>query len=177
LPRGKSALSVIFVRIFRAVKGFDAVDDIDRKILSMLQDDADVPGKIIADAVGLSTSAVERRIGRLKVEGVIEKIVAVVSPKAVGRGLSVLVELEIQNEYRHTLEQFQRWLDRAPEIQSCWYVTGDMDFVLLLAVRDLDEYNAFIERLMSEQQALVRKYKSLIALKTIKHGLALPLLA
>lgn len=150
-----------------------AVDDIDRTILSMLQENADIPGKVIADAVHLSTSAVERRIGRLKQDGFIEKIVAVVSPKAVDRTLSILVELEIQNEHRHTLEQFQRWVDRAPEVQSCWYVTGDMDFVLLVVVRDLEEYNAFIDRLMSEQQALVRRYKSLIALKTVKHGLGL----
>lgn len=139
----------------------------------MLQENADIPGKAIADAVNLSTSAVERRISRLKQDGSIRKIVAVVSPAAVDRTLSVLIELEIQNEHRHTLEQFQRWLERAPEVQSCWYVTGDMDYVLLVAVRDLDEYNAFIDRLMSEQQAIVRKYKSLIALKTIKHGLGL----
>ncbi|PYE46281.1 AsnC family transcriptional regulator [Rhizobium sp. PP-WC-2G-219] len=150
------------------------MDDVDRTLLAALQENADVPGKTLADRVHLSTSAVERRINKLKQDGIIEKVVAVVNPKAVGRPLSILVELEIQNEHRHTLDQFQRWLDRAPEIQSCWYVTGDMDYVLLVAVRDLDEYNAFIERLMTEQQALVRKYKSIIALKTIKHSLALP---
>jgi DNA-binding Lrp family transcriptional regulator len=112
-------------------------------------------------------------VNRLKQDGIIEKIVAVLSPKAVDRTLSILIELEIQNEHRHTLEQFQRWLDRAPEIQSCWYLTGDADYVLLVAVRNLEDYNAFIDRLMNEQQALVRKYKSLIALKTIKHGLSL----
>ncbi|PYE36033.1 AsnC family transcriptional regulator [Rhizobium sp. PP-F2F-G38] len=150
------------------------MDDVDRMLLAALQENADVPGKTLGETVHLSTSAVERRITKLKQDGIIEKVVAVVNPKAVGRPLSILVELEIQNEHRHTLDQFQRWLDRAPEIQSCWYVTGDMDYVLLVAVRDLDEYNAFIERLMTEQQALVRKYKSIIALKTIKHSLAVP---
>ncbi|MGW9231058.1 Lrp/AsnC family transcriptional regulator [Pseudorhizobium sp. NPDC055634] len=149
------------------------MDDIDRTILSMLQDDADVPGKAIAEAVDLSISAVERRINKLKQEGAIERIAAVVSPKAVDRTLSVIVELEIQNEHRHTLQQLQKWLHHAPEVQSCWYVTGDMDYVLIVAVRDLEEYNDFIERLMSEQQAIVRKYKSLIALKTIKRGLGI----
>nr|WP_286182237.1 Lrp/AsnC ligand binding domain-containing protein [Rhizobium sp. ICMP 5592] len=86
-----------------------------------------------------------------------------------------MVEIEIQNEYRHNLEAFQRWLVQAPEVQSCWYVTGDADFVLSVVVRDIDEYNAFIERMMTDQRELVRKYKSLIALKTIKHGIALSL--
>jgi len=151
------------------------MDDIDRKILALLQRNADLPAKTIAEEIGLSPSSVERRIARLKRDGVIERIVAIVDRGAVGRNLSVLVELEIQNEHRHSIEQFRRWIEKAPEVQSCWYVTGDMDFVLLVLVRDLDEYNAFIDRLMSEQQALVRKYKSLIALKTFKHGLDIAL--
>ena len=151
------------------------MDEKDREILSILQDNADQPAKAIAQAVNLSPSAVERRIGKLKREGVIDRIVAVVSPAAVRRSLRILVEIEIQNEYRHNLEAFQRWLVQAPEVQSCWYVTGDADFVLSVTVRDIDEYNAFIERMMTDQRELVRKYKSLIALKTIKHGMALPL--
>ncbi|CAN7455089.1 Lrp/AsnC family transcriptional regulator [Rhizobium rhizogenes] len=151
------------------------VDEKDREILSILQDNADQPAKTIAQAVNLSPSAVERRISKLKREGVIDRIVAVVSPAAVRRSLRILVEIEIQNEYRHNLEAFQRWLVQAPEVQSCWYVTGDADFVLSVTVRDIDEYNAFIERMMTDQGELVRKYKSLIALKTIKHGMALSL--
>ncbi|NTI63143.1 Lrp/AsnC family transcriptional regulator [Agrobacterium rhizogenes] len=149
------------------------VDEKDREILSILQDNADQPAKAIAQAVNLSPSAVERRISKLKREGVIDRIVAVVSPAAVRRNLRILVEIEIQNEYRHNLEAFQRWLVQAPEVQSCWYVTGDTDFVLSVTVRDIEEYNAFIERMMTDQRELVRKYKSLIALKTIKHGMAL----
>jgi DNA-binding Lrp family transcriptional regulator len=149
------------------------VDEKDREILSILQDNADQPAKAIAQAVNLSPSAVERRISKLKREGVIDRIVAVVSPAAVRRNLRILVEIEIQNEYRHNLEAFRRWLVQAPEVQSCWYVTGDADFVLSVTVRDIDEYNAFIERMMTDQGELVRKYKSLIALKTIKHGMAL----
>ncbi|HEY0122877.1 MAG TPA: Lrp/AsnC family transcriptional regulator [Rhizobium sp.] len=151
------------------------VDEKDREILLILQDNADQPAKAIAQAVNLSPSAVERRVGKLKREGVIDRIVAVISPAAVRRSLRVLVEIEIQNEYRHNLEAFQRWLVQAPEVQSCWYVTGDTDFVLSVTVRDIDEYNAFIERMMTDQRELVRKYKSLIALKTIKHGMALSL--
>lgn len=147
------------------------MDEIDRKILAALQHDADLPSKAIANTIGLSPSSVERRIARLKRDGVINRIVAVVDRAAVGRNLSILVELEVQNEQRHSIDQFRRWIEKEPEVQSCWYVTGDVDFVLLVTVRDLDEYNDFIERLMSEQKSLVRKYKSLIALKTFKHGM------
>jgi DNA-binding Lrp family transcriptional regulator len=153
---------------FRVKQELYAVDEIDQAIIDLLLENADQPAKRIADRVGLSPSAVERRIAKLKQTGVIARIAAQVDPKALGRGLTVLVELEIQNEHRHTLEAFQDWARKTPEIQACWYVTGDMDYVLQLAVRDLDEYNHFIDRMMREQQGLVRKYKSLIALKVVK---------
>lgn len=146
------------------------LDTLDLRILDLIQENAEMPGEAIADAVGLSVSAVQRRISRLKRGGVIEKVVALVEPRSVGRTVTVLVEVEIDNERRGSLDAFQRWVVEAPEVQSCWYVTGDADYALLVSTRDLDGYNAFIERLMTEQP-VVRKYKSLIALKTIKRGL------
>jgi len=146
------------------------LDSLDLRILDLVQENAEMPGEAIASAVGLSASAVQRRISRLKREGVIEKIVALVEPRSVGRTVTVLVEVEIENERRSALEAFKRWVVEAPEVQSCWYVTGDADYVLLVSTRDLDGYNAFIERLMTEQP-VVRKYKSLIALRTVKRGL------
>lgn len=146
------------------------LDDLDLRILDLVQEDAEMPGEAIAGAVGLSASAVQRRLSRLKRDGVIERVVALVEPRSVGRAVTVLVEVEIDNERRSALEAFQRWIVEAPEVQSCWYVTGDTDYVLLVSTRDLDGYNAFIERLMTEQP-VVRKYKSLIALKMIKRGL------
>lgn len=146
------------------------LDHLDLRIVELVQDDAERPAEAIAAEVGLSASAVQRRISRLKKNGVIEKVVALVEPRSVGRTVTVLVEVEIDNERRSSLDAFQRWIVEAPEVQSCWYVTGDADYALLVTTRDLDGYNAFIERLMTEQP-VVRKYKSLIALKTIKRGL------
>ena len=145
-------------------------DELDLRILDLVQEDASLSTEAIAGDVGLSASAVQRRLSRMRRDGVIEKVVALVEPRALGRAVTVLVEVEIDNERRNALDGFQRWIAEAPEVQSCWYVTGDADYVLLVCTRDLDGYNAFIERLMSEQP-VVRKYKSLIALKTLKRGL------
>lgn len=146
------------------------LDDLDLRILDLVQEDASISTEVIAGDVGLSASAVQRRLSRMKRDGVIEKVVALVEPRALGRTVTVLVEVEIDNERRNALDGFQRWVAEAPEVQSCWYVTGDADYALLVCARDLDGYNAFIERLMTEQP-VVRKYKSLIALKTLKRGL------
>jgi DNA-binding Lrp family transcriptional regulator len=77
-----------------------------------------------------------------------------------------LMEREIQNGHRHALDAFQSWAVKAPDVQS--HVTGDMDYVLQLAVRDLDEYNNFINRMLPKHQGFVRTNKSLIALKVVK---------
>jgi DNA-binding Lrp family transcriptional regulator len=149
------------------------LDELDLRILDLVQDDADRSSEVIAGAVGLSASAVQRRVARLKRDDIIEQVIALVEPRSVGHMVTAMVEVEIDNERRSALEAFQRWVVEAPEVQSCWYVTGDADYALLVCTRDLDGYNAFIERLMSEQP-VVRKYKSLIALKTIKRGLKVP---
>ena len=118
------------------------LDTLDLRILDLIQENAEMPGEAIAGAVGLSASAVQRRISRLKRDGVIEKVVALVEPRSVGRTMTVLVEVEIDNERRGSLDAFQRWVVEAPEVQSCWYVTGDADYALLVSTRDLDGYNA-----------------------------------
>ncbi|MBB1250781.1 Lrp/AsnC family transcriptional regulator [Rhizobium sp. G21] len=113
--------------------------------------------------------AARGRTAGLKQDGAIEESAARVNPKARGRSMTVLVELDILKEHRHTLDAFQTWAAKAPQVQACWHAAGDMDYVLQLAVRDLDEYNDFIDRMMREQQGLVRKYKSIIELTAVKN--------
>jgi DNA-binding Lrp family transcriptional regulator len=148
------------------------MDTADRRILRVVQEDAGLTADEIATRVGLSPSSVQRRLARLRKDRIIERTIAVVDRKAAGKTLSILVEIAIHNEQRHELERFQRWVTRSEEVQSCWYVTGEADYVLLVAAADLDEYNRFIDAMMSENST-VRKYKSSIALRTIKQGLAL----
>lgn len=143
----------------------------DRRILDIVQRNGDLSVEEIAERVNLSPSAVQRRLAKLRRDHVIERTIAVVNAKAVGRPISILVEIEIQNEQRHELENFQRWIEQAEEVQSCWYTTGDADYVLVVVAADLDEYNQFIDRMMS-LNSIIRKYKSLIALRTVKQGLS-----
>jgi Lrp/AsnC family transcriptional regulator, leucine-responsive regulatory protein len=155
--------------LFRLWAGIFRVDQLDRRILDIVQDNADLTSEALSELVNLSPSAVQRRLARLKKDGVISRTVAMVDPKAVGRTLTILVEIEIQTEHRQGLDQFQRWLQAADEVQSGWYVTGSTDYVLLVTVRDLEEYNQFIEVLMSENP-IVRRYTSLVVLRTVKSG-------
>lgn len=162
--------------IRRAISAYSArktgkyrVDQLDKRLLDIVQENAELTSEALSALVPLSPSAVQRRLARLKKDGVISRTVALVDPKAVGRVLTILVEIEIQTEHRQGLDQFQRWLQGADEVQSGWYVTGSSDYVLLVSVKDLEEYNQFIERLMTENP-IVRRYTSLVVLRTVKSG-------
>ena len=151
------------------------MDALDRRIVRVLQQDADLSSDQIGERVHLSASAVQRRVAKLKRDGVIERIVAVANPQAAGLPLTIIVEVKVQHEQREALERFQRWLAASEEVQSCWQVTGSSDYMLTVAVADLNAYQRFVEALMTDQSAMVRRYESHVVLKTIKSSLALGL--
>jgi DNA-binding Lrp family transcriptional regulator len=166
------------LRSFRAAAGFNAMktrllDDFDRKILDRIQADARQPADRLAEAVGLSASAVQRRLQRLRETGVIEKEIAVVDAKAVGRPLTLMVELSIERERPEHLDELRRWIANEPAIQQAWYVTGEADLTLVVTARDMEDYDALMQRLVAGHRN-VRKFKTSVALAVIKRGLTVP---
>lgn len=150
------------------------LDHIDRKLLRLLQENARLPAEKIGTAIGLSPSAVQRRISRLRENGAIAAEVAVLDAKAVGFPLSMIVDVEVERERPELLAEFKRWIAREDAIQEAWYVTGDCDFVLVVAARNVEDYDALMQRLVSENRN-IRRFRTRVALGTLKRGATLPL--
>jgi len=151
------------------------IDESDRKILTILQNNAEASIDGIAADIDLSPSAVHRRISRLKKSGVIRRISAVVDAKKVDRGMTVLLEIDCETERPEVLNRLKQWAIAQPAVQSCWYAAGEVDFLLVVVVRDLDDYTQFTSRLMGERLG-VRTFKSLVVLQTVKQSLNIDLL-
>ena len=149
------------------------LDKLDRRILAMLQKDARRSAELVGAEVGLSASAVQRRIARLREEGVIAAEVAVVDPKRVGRPLSLIVEIEVERERPELVASLKQWIAAEAMIQEAWYVTGAGDYVLIVVARDVDDFEALMQRLVAEN-ANVRRYHTRVALGTIKRSLLVP---
>lgn len=149
------------------------LDKFDRAILAMLQFDARRSAESIGAEVGLSASAVQRRLARLREEAVITAEVAVVDPRSVGRPLTVLVDVEVEREHSELLAPLKRWIEVEPAIQQAWYVTGEGDYVLVVTAGDIEEYEALMKRMVSGNPN-VRRYRTRVALGTLKRGLAVP---
>jgi len=150
-----------------------ALDSLDRKILAVLQQDAHQSAEVIGSGVGLSASAVQRRIARLREAGVIKAEVAIVDPKSLGRSLTLIVDIEVERERPELMAVLKRWIAAEPAIQEAWYVTGDGDFVLIVAARDVEDYDALMQKLVSENSN-VRRFRTRVALGTLKRGCTVP---
>jgi Lrp/AsnC family leucine-responsive transcriptional regulator len=149
------------------------LDDADRRILSVLQEDNLIPADGLGERVGLSASSALRRVKRLRQAKIIVADVSVVDPKAVGQAAMFIVEVTLERESAEVVEAFKRRMRAAPEVQQCYYVTGDADFVLIVTARDISDYEQIIDRLFFEERN-IRKFKTGVVLNRVKATLAVP---
>jgi DNA-binding Lrp family transcriptional regulator len=148
------------------------LDAFDRRILEILQRDNRTPQRRIGEMVNLSAPAVQRRIKRLEEEGVIAANVAILAPEKLGRSLSIIVEISVESERSDDLDAVKAAFRAAPEVQQCYYVTGDVDFVLVVLVADMAEYEALTRRLFF-RNANVKKFRTLVTMDRVKAGAAI----
>lgn len=124
-----------------------AMDRIDRKLLNLMQRDASRTNVDMADEVGLSPSSCLRRVQRLHKSGVIDRIVAILNPSRVERRIKALVTVELK---LHGEQHMRRFLDVATaedSVSHAYAVTGETDVVLMLRLRDMEEFDSLCERL------------------------------
>jgi Lrp/AsnC family leucine-responsive transcriptional regulator len=154
------------------------MDSFDVKILNIVQRDNRLPTEKIADRVGLSPSAVQRRLKRLREDGIIEADVAVISPEAVGRTLTAIVGVIIDKErpLSLALSQFKNLMLSTPEVMQCYDVTGEADFIVVITARDMQEYETISRKLFMENPN-VRRYKTSLVVRRVKSDTIIPLIS
>jgi DNA-binding Lrp family transcriptional regulator len=150
------------------------LDRFDLAILDILQQDNTTPQRLIGEKVNLSTAAVHRRIRRLEGEGVIAGNVASIDPARVGRPITIVVDVQVESERLDMLDATKRSFSSAPEVQQCYYVTGDADFVLIITVASMGEYEALTRKLFFGNHN-VKRFRTLVVMDRIKTGVTVPL--
>jgi DNA-binding Lrp family transcriptional regulator len=150
------------------------VDGYDKRLLAALQENADRTAEQLGEEIALSASAIQRRIRRLKESGVIERLIAVAQPRQVGSPSHFVVNLQVERERPELLAQLRRWLADEPLVQQAYYVTGEADFILVVAAPDAMSYDELMSRLMAENPN-VRRFTTSVALGIVKRGLSLPM--
>lgn len=149
-------------------------DRTDRQILAVLQREGRISNADLAERVALTAAPCLRRVQRLEATGVIEGYGARLDPRKLGLGLRAFVRVQLETHDPAHVQHFAELVANAEEVVACWSLTGEMDYLLQVAVTDLDHYNAFIMgRLLRDGG--VRDVNSSFVLGTIKADQGLPL--
>lgn len=150
------------------------LDNFDLQLLAQVQGDASLSQAELGGRVNLSTAAVNRRLKRLTDDGVITRYTVEIEPSAVGYPLTIIAGVETESERIDLLDETKRLFASCPEVQQCYYVTGDWDFILILAVTNMEHYNALTRQLFFTGNN-VKRFKTFVAMSRVKVGLSLPI--
>ncbi|MEX2742961.1 Lrp/AsnC family transcriptional regulator [Rhizobium mongolense] len=148
------------------------MDRIDRKLLNLMQRDASRTNVDMAEEVGLSPSSCLRRVQRLRNSGIIDRIVAILNPTKAERRIKALITVELKLHGEHHMRRFLKIAVAEEAVSQAYAVTGETDVVLMLRLRDMEEFDALCERLFRDQTNVARFFTMMI-IRTAKEETAI----
>lgn len=149
-----------------------ALDKFDFALLKLLQKDSLIPLRELADAVHLSTASVQRRIQKLRENGYIIGNIAVLDPDKLNQVITILVEIRVNKTHAINLKSLKASFSRT-EIQQCYYVTGETDFILILLVPNMNRFQELCDELFHNNPN-VEWFKTTVVLDRVKVSLNIP---
>lgn len=149
------------------------MDTMDAKLLDLLQADATLSAEVLAGKLGLSAADCAARIARLEQDGTIRGRVTLLDPRKAGAGVTVFVAITTPEHSQQWLDNFHRTIEGFPEVMDCYRMSGQVDYLLRVAVEDIDAYDRFYKKLIGS--ATLKDVSSTFAMEEIKHTTRLPL--
>ncbi|MBK0369952.1 Lrp/AsnC family transcriptional regulator [Flavobacterium agrisoli] len=125
------------------------LDETDKKILRLLQEDAHLTLKDIANRINLSLTPVHDRVKRLEKEGIIEKYVSILNKKKLGKHLTVYCQVTLNKQTYDISEAFNKSILNLPEVVECNFVSGNFDYMLKIVLPDMESYHHFHQKKLS----------------------------
>lgn len=150
------------------------LDTFDHKILSVIQKNNLTPQRDIGKMIGLSAAAVQRRIKKMRELGIIEKDIAVIDREKIGNNVTILVEVFLDSEKIEQIDTLKKEFEKVPEIQQCYYVTGESDFFLVVVVPSMSYYENLTRTIFFSNEN-IKKFRTVVVMGITKNSLELPL--
>ncbi|MGH1517275.1 Lrp/AsnC family transcriptional regulator [Chryseobacterium sp. JK1] len=150
------------------------LDHFDLSILEILQKNNLTPQRDIGDRIGLSAAAVQRRIKRMRETGFIKADVSIIDTEKLNHSVTIIVEVFLERDKIDLIDQAQTLFTAAPEVQQCYYVTGESDFVLVIVVSSMKEYEQLTRRIFYSNEN-IKHFRTLVSMNTVKSGLEIPI--
>lgn len=150
------------------------MDSFDNAILNLLQINSRMSTEEIGASVGLSASACQRRIRKLKDRGIIKNEIAILDRNLIGASTTVFIDVVLEKGGEKALDSFIQTLSNEKSIQQFYYTAGEVDFVLIVVVRNMNEFDELTRRLLMSNKN-VKKFHSKVVIQSNKVGLYVPL--
>ncbi|HXI87195.1 MAG TPA: Lrp/AsnC family transcriptional regulator [Parvularculaceae bacterium] len=151
-----------------------ALDDVDRKILGILQQRCRLSSQELADEAGLSPATCWRRLKSLEEAGFIDGYRAILDRRKLGLAVCAFVHVSVDRQYKDVVDDIEREIKKRPEVLECYATTGDSDFTLRVVAADIDDYDRFLQKFLFQLPG-VGRVRSSIALREIKQTTEIPL--
>lgn len=139
-----------------------SLDEYDKRILRLLQQNNKLTTEEISVEVNLSQSAVQRRITKLRREKIIEADVSIISSKAAGIGITCVVDVVLHEGSSKSIDKFKTAMQKCVEVAQCYYVTGTYDFVVIINVRDMQHFEEFSKKQLTDNPNLKHFYTHVV---------------
>jgi len=149
-------------------------DEIDRRIVRALQRDATLSHAALAELVGSSAASVWRRVRLLEKEGVLGRAVRLANAELLGRSVNVLCQVRMSRQTVEARGEFEDFIQARPEIVECYAMSGEWDYLLRIAVKDVADYDRFIMRGVLAHPS-VANAASNFALRQVKYTTEIPI--
>ena len=149
------------------------LDKYDYSLLQQLQQNCQTPLRELAEMVHLSTASVQRRIQKLKDKGYIQANVALLDPNKLNQVITILVEVQADKTHCADLQILKQSFS-GPEVQQCYYVTGEADFMLVLLVPNMQRFQQICDKLFHSNPN-VKWFRTIVALDRVKATLSVPI--
>ena len=145
------------------------IDSFDKSILRLLQQNNRLTADDLAEKVGLSSSAVQRRLKRLRSEKIIEADISIISPTVAGIEVTCIVDVSLERGTTQALEKFKSSMLKCKEVAQCYYVTGSYDFILVVNAKNMQQFDDFTNKWLLDNPN-VKHFYTHVVMDKVKVG-------
>lgn len=149
------------------------MDKFNLKLLELVQKNNRLTAEQLSERVGLSPTACQKRLKKMREDGVIREDIAVINREIVGQSVTFIVEVTLESEQPEYLDQFKKIMRNTPEVMQCFYVTGNSDFIVILTAKNMKAYEEFTRKFFFENRN-IKRFQTNVVMDEVKLGLSIP---
>lgn len=151
------------------------MDDVDRRILMEIQKNVRCPISTLSEKANASSASIQRRLKRLRKDGIIKSEVAIIDHEAAGFEITAVISLDLERDRIDEVDAFKRRAKNEPQVQQCYCVAGGADFILIVIAKNMKDYETFTHRFFFNDSN-VRKFQTSIVVSRVKTTTYVPML-